>query len=64
MWQSKTMNLKHAFSVFKEIVPLVPVFGNWKKTTAVYALLEYGAPRAMTYLQDKRQELQKRNSAE
>lgn len=63
MWQSKTMNLKHAFSVFK-IVPLVPVFGNWKKATAVYALLEYGAPRAMTYLQDKRQELQKRNSAE
>ena len=54
MWHSKNMKIKQAVNTFKRIAPLVPVFGNWKAATAVFALIQYGAPMAMKYLTNKK----------
>ena len=54
--------IKQGFSIFKKILPLVPIFGGWKAATVAFAILQFGAPMALKFLNEKKAELETRNA--
>lgn len=57
------MKLKQVVNTFKKIAPLVPVFGGWKGATVAFALIQYGAPMLMTFLTNKKREMEANKGA-
>lgn len=57
------MRLKQVVNTFKKIAPLVPVFGGWKAATAVFALVQFGAPMLLRFLTNKKREMEANKAA-
>lgn len=57
------MKLKQVVNTFKKIAPLVPVFGGWKAATAVFALVQFGAPMLLRFLTNKKHEMEANKAA-